>query len=86
MDDVDWFIPHQAGRNIILDAAKLMKQPAEKFIICIDHTGNCAGATIPIALDEANRAGKLKNGNKIILPAMGAGLAWGALALVWQEY
>lgn len=85
LDDVDLFIPHQAGRNIILDAAHRLEQPEDKFVIVIEETGNTSGASIPIALDMANRAGRLKDGAKIITPAIGAGLAWGALALVWKD-
>ncbi|MBI4314420.1 MAG: beta-ketoacyl-ACP synthase 3 [Chloroflexi bacterium] len=85
LDEVKWYIPHQAGRNIALDAARNVGQPAEKFIINIDHTGNTSGASIPIAMDEANRAGRFADGDKIILSAMGAGLAWGAVALVWYD-
>lgn len=86
LDDVTWIVPHQAGRNIILDSAKLLELPPEKYIINMDHTGNTSGASIPIALDEANRAGKLKDGDKLIMPAMGAGLAWGSLAAVWYDH
>ena len=86
VDDAAWVIPHQAGRNIIVDSARRLEQPLEKYVINMDHTGNTSGASIPIALDETNKAGKLKDGDKILLPAMGAGLAWGALGLVWYDY
>ncbi|MBI4769128.1 MAG: beta-ketoacyl-ACP synthase 3 [Chloroflexi bacterium] len=86
LDEVAWVIPHQAGRNIIVASARRLEMPEEKFVINMDHTGNTSGASIPIALDETNQAGKLKDGDKLLMPAMGAGLAWGGLAVVWQDY
>lgn len=84
LDDVTWFIPHQAGRNVILAVSRLLEQPEDRFFINIDHTGNTSAASIPIALDEINRAGKLKDGDRLIMPAAGVGMAWGALAVVWS--
>lgn len=86
LDEVTWFVPHQPGRNIIVDVARRLDQPLDRFIINIDHTANTSAGTIPIALDEANRAGTFKDGDKLILPAVGVGLAWGALAMVWYDY
>jgi 3-oxoacyl-[acyl-carrier-protein] synthase-3 len=85
LDEIDFFIPHQTGRNIILDAARQMEIPEEKVIMNLDHTGNTSGASIPLAVDEANRAGCLKDGAKVVLPAIGGGMAWGALYLVWYD-
>ena len=85
LDDIDVFIPHQTGRNIILDAAHLMEIPEEKVFMNLEHTGNTSGATIPIAVDEANRAGLLKDGAKVVMPTIGAGMAWGALYMVWYD-
>lgn len=81
--EVDWFVPHQAGRNVILDTAAALGQPVEKFVINLDRVGNTSAATIPLALDEVHRSGKFKSGDKLILPAVGAGLGWGALAYQW---
>jgi 3-oxoacyl-[acyl-carrier-protein] synthase-3 len=86
LDQVDHFIPHQTGRNIILDAARKLKQPEEKFFINVDHTGNTSGASIPIALDEANRGGILHDGDLLMMPAIGAGMAWGAVCIRWYDY
>lgn len=83
LEEVNWFVPHQAGRNVILDTAHALGQRAEKFIINLDHVGNTSSATIPLALDEVNRSGKFKPGDKLILTAVGAGLGWGALAYQW---
>ncbi|MBI5293632.1 MAG: beta-ketoacyl-ACP synthase 3 [Chloroflexi bacterium] len=86
MEDVRWFVPHQTGRNIILDMARVLNVPEDRVLINIDHTGNTSGASIPICLDEFNRKGVFKDGDKIVMPTMGAGMAWGALAFVWQDY
>ena len=83
--DVDWFIPHQTGLNIIEDVAKHLDVGMDRFRVCIDHTGNISGATIPYALDEANREGALKHGAHLVLPSVGGGMAWGALDVVWAD-
>jgi len=83
LDQVDWFVPHQTGRNILMDVARRLVQPEEKFFVNVDHTGNTSGASIPIALDEANRAGLLDDGDIIMMPTMGAGMTWGALCFRW---
>ncbi len=85
LEEIDVFIPHQTGRNIIMDAAQQLELPEEKVFINLDHTGNTSGATIPIAIDEANRTGWLKDGARVVLSAIGAGMAWGALYLVWYD-
>lgn len=84
--DIDWYVPHQTGRRIIEDTAQDLGEAMDKFIMCIDHTGNTSGATIAIALDEANRAGKFKDGQSIVMTTIGAGMSWGALYLDWYDY
>ena len=86
VDQIDLIIPHQTGRNIILDAARKLEQPVEKFFINVDHTGNTSGASIPIALDEANRAGLLHDGDLLLMPAIGGGMAWAAVCVRWYDY
>ncbi|HET7699875.1 MAG TPA: beta-ketoacyl-ACP synthase 3 [Candidatus Limnocylindria bacterium] len=83
---LDWVIPHQASFNIVLDTAKALDMPIEKFIINFGLVGNTSAASIPVALDEANRAGCLRDGHKVLMPAVGAGMAWGAAFLVWKDY
>ena len=73
IDDVDWLIPHQTGRNIIDAVTEQLKIPPERVVVVIDHIGNVSGATLPIALDEARRQGRLRNGDTIVLTAVGAG-------------
>lgn len=83
LDDIDVFIPHQTGRNIIMDVVKKLGIPESKLFMCLDHTGNPSGASIPVALDEARRAGLLYDGARVMMPAVGAGMAWGGLYVVW---
>lgn len=85
IDDVDWLIPHQTGRNIIDAVTEQLKIPPERVVVVIDHIGNVSGATLPIALDEARRQGRLRNGDTIVMTAVGAGMAWGALVVVWRD-
>jgi len=86
IDDIKWVVPHQASVNIILDVARRLELPEEMFIITYPHTGNLAGASIPIALDEANAEGKFADGDWLVMPAVGAGMAWGAVTYCWYDY
>jgi 3-oxoacyl-[acyl-carrier-protein] synthase-3 len=85
IDDIDYVVAHQTGINIITAVADRLGIAREKFLLTLDHTGNTSGATIPIALDEFNRRGILQPGHRVLLPAVGAGMAWGALYLVWSR-
>lgn len=81
MSDVDWFIPHQANLRIIEAVGNRFNFPTEKVIINVDKYANTSSATVPIALDEAIRAGKIKRGDNILMAAFGAGLTAGAIYL-----
>lgn len=81
--EIDHFIIHQANYRIIESIAKRLKVDIERFPVNMEHYGNTSGASVPILLDEFNRAGKLKRGEKIVLSGFGAGLTWGALLLEW---
>ena len=83
VEDVALFIPHQANRRIIDAAGKRLAVPEEKIYVNIDRYGNTSSASIPIALDEANRSGLLKQGDLLLLDAFGGGLAWGAMTIRW---
>jgi 3-oxoacyl-[acyl-carrier-protein] synthase-3 len=83
MSDIDLVIPHQANLRIIDAAAKRLGIPIESFICNIDRYGNTSSATIPLALDEAVRAGRVKPGDHIMLSSFGAGLAWGTMVMRW---
>jgi 3-oxoacyl-[acyl-carrier-protein] synthase-3 len=81
--DVAWIIPHQANARIIQAAAKRLKIPDEKFFLNIEEYANTSAASIPIALDELNRGGKLKKGDLILTVGFGGGLTFGANLIIW---
>jgi 3-oxoacyl-[acyl-carrier-protein] synthase III len=81
--DVDLFIPHQANRRILDATAKRLGLADEQVYINVDRFGNTSGASIPIALDEANRAGLLKKGDLVLLDAFGGGFTWGSALVRW---
>ncbi|QHG92645.1 ketoacyl-ACP synthase III [Coxiella endosymbiont of Amblyomma sculptum] len=79
--DIDWLVPHQANMRIIQAMAKRLDLPLERVILTIEKHGNTSAASIPLALDTAIRSGKIKRGETLLLEALGAGLAWGAVLL-----
>jgi 3-oxoacyl-[acyl-carrier-protein] synthase-3 len=79
--DIDYIIPHQANLRIVESASKRFDIPIEKFIMNIDKCANTSAASIPIALDQAIRSGKIKRNDKLILVAFGGGLTWGSILL-----
>jgi 3-oxoacyl-[acyl-carrier-protein] synthase-3 len=81
--DIDLMIPHQANTRIVEAAAKLIDLPMEKVFLNIDKYGNTSSATIPIALDEAQKAGRLKPGDLILLCSFGTGVTWGSAIIRW---
>lgn len=83
IDDLTWVAPHQANLRIIEAAARALKLPSERFIVNLDRYGNTSTASIPIAITEAVREGKIKPGDKMVLVGFGAGLTWGAVGLEW---
>lgn len=82
---IDWFLLHQANLRIIEAARGRLKQPKEKFPTIIDRTGNISSVTIPLLLDELNRAGKILPGQRLMMSAFGAGLTTGAALLTWKN-
>lgn len=82
-DEVALYVPHQANLRISQAVAKQFELPEEKFMNNIQKYGNTTAATIPIALYEAQQAGRLKKGDKVVLMAFGSGFTWGSAALVW---
>jgi 3-oxoacyl-[acyl-carrier-protein] synthase-3 len=81
VEEVTCVIPHQANLRIMQAVAKKMGVPFEKFYIAIDHCGNLSAASIPIALDEAVKKGKLARGDTVLLVAFGGGFTWGAMVV-----
>lgn len=80
-DKIDWLVPHQANIRIIESTAKKLDMPMSKVVVTIDRHGNTSAASIPLALDEAVRDGRVKRGQLLLLEAMGGGLTWGAALL-----
>jgi 3-oxoacyl-[acyl-carrier-protein] synthase-3 len=83
-EDLDLVIPHQANMRIIDSLAKRLNIPMEKFHNNLDRYGNTSAASVPIALDEAFRAGRIQSGDLILLVAFGAGLTWASTLIKWQ--
>lgn len=79
--DIDWFIPHQANIRIMEATARKLKLPLERVISTVDHHGNTSAASIPLALDEAVAAGKIRRGDNLLLEGVGGGFTWGAVLL-----
>jgi len=79
--DIDWLIPHQANIRIMEGTAKKLKLPREKLIVTVNEHGNTSAASIPLALDEAVRSGKVKKGETLMLEGVGGGFTWGAVLL-----
>ncbi|HYJ15193.1 MAG TPA: 3-oxoacyl-[acyl-carrier-protein] synthase III C-terminal domain-containing protein, partial [Candidatus Limnocylindria bacterium] len=78
IDQVALVIPHQANKRIIVALAERLGVPMDKVVINVDKYGNTSAASIPVALDEARRAGRIKPGDIVLFNAFGAGFAWGA--------
>lgn len=82
-EEISLFLFHQANSRILQATARSLKIPMEKVPMNIQRTGNTAAASVPILLDEMNRAGRLRRGEKLVMAGFGAGLTWGSMALVW---
>jgi 3-oxoacyl-[acyl-carrier-protein] synthase-3 len=82
-EDIKYFVLHQANIRIIQSVAKRLKVSEEKFPLSLDHCGNISAASVPILLDEMNRKGMLKAGDKIVMSGFGAGLTWGTAVIEW---
>lgn len=81
--DVDWLVPHQANARMITRIGRQLKISTDKCVVTVPIHANTSAASIPLALDVANRDGRLKKGNIIAMPALGAGLTWGCCVISW---
>lgn len=79
--EIDWLVPHQANIRIIEATAKKMGLSMDKVVVTVDRHGNTSAASIPLALDEAVRDGRIKPGHKVMLEGVGGGFTWGAVLL-----
>jgi 3-oxoacyl-[acyl-carrier-protein] synthase-3 len=82
-EDVDLLIPHQANARIMRAVADRLHIPAERAVIDVAEIGNTSAASIPIALDRAYRAGRMRDGDLVLFTSFGAGLTWGATVMRW---
>jgi 3-oxoacyl-[acyl-carrier-protein] synthase-3 len=83
VEDIDWFIPHQANKRIIDASAHKLHIAPQKVVLTVDRHGNTSAASIPLALDVAVKDGRVKNGDLLLLEAMGGGFTWGSVLLRW---
>ena len=81
INDVDWYIPHQANLRIIDSVAKKLELDESKVIVTVDHHGNTSAASIPLALAESVESGKVKKGDLVAFSSMGAGFTWGGMVI-----
>lgn len=82
-EQLDWFVPHQANKRIIDAAARKLGIAESKVVITVGEHGNTSAASVPLALDQAVKDGRIKKGDLVMLEAMGGGFTWGAVLLRW---
>jgi 3-oxoacyl-[acyl-carrier-protein] synthase-3 len=83
IDDIACVIPHQANLRIIEGIADRLKIPLERFYVNLDRYGNTSAAAVAIALDEANRTGRIKAGDYVLMVVFGGGLTWASSVIEW---
>ncbi len=81
--DIDWLVPHQANLRIIESMGKRLKLPDERVVKTVDRHANTSAASIPLALVEATRDGRIKSGDLVLMEAMGGGFTWGSALVRW---
>lgn len=81
LGEVDWLIPHQANVRILEALARKLELPREKLVVTVDHHGNTSAASVPLALDEYVRAGRIRAGHRLMLQGVGGGFTWGSSLL-----
>jgi 3-oxoacyl-[acyl-carrier-protein] synthase-3 len=78
LEDIDWLIPHQANVRILEATARKLGLPLDRLVVTVDHHGNTSAASVPLALDEYVRAGRIRAGHRVMLQGVGGGFTWGA--------
>ena len=78
LEDMDWLIPHQANVRILEATARKLGLPRDKLVVTVDHHGNTSAASVPLALDEYLRAGRIRPGQRLLLQGVGGGFTWGS--------
>ena len=79
----DWLVPHQANKRIISSTARKLRVGEEKIVMTVERHANTSAASIPLALNEAVRDGRINTGDVLVLEAMGGGFTWGASVVRW---
>jgi 3-oxoacyl-[acyl-carrier-protein] synthase-3 len=83
VEDIQWFIPHQANLRMFQSMAKTLKVSMDRFYVTLDKYGNISSASCAIALDEAVRDGSIQKNDLVCLPVFGGGLTWGSALIRW---
>jgi 3-oxoacyl-[acyl-carrier-protein] synthase-3 len=83
VDDLDWFVPHQANKRIIDGAGAKLGIPPEKVIVTVERHANTSAASVPLAIATGVADGRINRGDLVMLEAMGAGFTWGACLIRW---
>jgi 3-oxoacyl-[acyl-carrier-protein] synthase-3 len=81
--DVDWIVPHQANLRIIRATAQRMQVPMDRVVVTVQDHGNTSAASIPLALSVGKARGQIREGDLLVVEAIGGGLAWGSVVLRW---
>ena len=81
IEQLDWYIPHQANIRIIQSACKRLGYPMEKTIVTVDQHGNTSAASVPLALDTAVRDGRIQKGQTVLMQGVGGGFTWGSVLM-----
>lgn len=81
VDQLDWYIPHQANIRIIQSAGKRLGMPIDKTIVTVDQHGNTSAASVPLALDTAVRDGRIQKGQTVLMQGVGGGFTWGTVLM-----
>jgi 3-oxoacyl-[acyl-carrier-protein] synthase-3 len=80
-EQIDWLVPHQANVRIIEAIGKRLSLPSERVVVTVAHHGNTSAASVPLALDEAVKDGRIKRGQTLMLQGVGGGFTWGSVLL-----
>src|SRR6187200_1293360 len=82
--EIDWVVPHQANARILDATARKLGLPPEKVVVTVDRHANTSAASVPLALDEAVRDGRIKSGHHVMMLGVGGGFTWGAALVRWS--
>jgi 3-oxoacyl-[acyl-carrier-protein] synthase-3 len=82
-EELKWFVPHQANKRIITASADKLGIAPEKVVITVNKHGNTSAASIPLALDAARRDGRIRDGDLVMIEAIGGGFTWGSALIRW---